>query len=107
MIPLFPIDEVCLVFRKACLDTFGEHVIHYKEFLEFKHRHDFVGDVLFDIFRRVKVSVNKEALMNFLTGPQEGRSTIKLVDVLVYEWVGGKHACVDLIGIFPPVGLEI
>jgi hypothetical protein len=27
MIPLFPIDEVCPVCCKACLDTFGEHVV--------------------------------------------------------------------------------
>jgi len=32
MIPLFPIDEVRHVYRKACLDTFGEHVVHCKEF---------------------------------------------------------------------------
>ncbi|RHN56102.1 hypothetical protein MtrunA17_Chr5g0425751 [Medicago truncatula] len=28
MISLFPIDEVCPVCRKACLDTFGEHVVY-------------------------------------------------------------------------------
>ncbi|MCI52655.1 hypothetical protein A2U01_0073901, partial [Trifolium medium] len=28
MIPLFPIDEVCPVYRKECLDTFGEHAAH-------------------------------------------------------------------------------
>ena len=52
MIPLFPIDEVRLVYRKTCLDTFGEHVVHCKEFSGFKYRHDFVRDVLFDIFRQ-------------------------------------------------------
>ena len=31
MIPLFPTDKICLVFHKACLDTFGEHAVHYKE----------------------------------------------------------------------------
>lgn len=33
MIPLFPVDEVFSIFCKACLDTFGEHVIHCKELL--------------------------------------------------------------------------
>ncbi|MCI10587.1 hypothetical protein A2U01_0031680, partial [Trifolium medium] len=28
MILLFPVDEVCLVCRKAFLDTFGEHATH-------------------------------------------------------------------------------
>ncbi|GJU50466.1 putative reverse transcriptase domain-containing protein [Tanacetum coccineum] len=31
MIPLFPVDAICLVCRKACLDTFGEHAVHCKE----------------------------------------------------------------------------
>jgi hypothetical protein len=31
MIQLFPINEVCPVCRKACLDTFWEHDVHYKE----------------------------------------------------------------------------
>ncbi|KAK2384567.1 hypothetical protein QL285_071901 [Trifolium repens] len=59
MIPLFPKDEVCLVCRKACLDTFGEHAAHCRELLGYKYRHDLVRDVLFDIFRRVGISVKK------------------------------------------------
>jgi len=42
MIPLFYIDEVCPICRKACLDTFGEHVVHCKKLPGFKYRHDFV-----------------------------------------------------------------
>jgi hypothetical protein len=49
MIPLFPIDEVCPVCRKACLDNFREHAVHCRELSGFKYRHDFVRDVLFDI----------------------------------------------------------
>jgi len=26
---------------------------------------------------------------------------------MVYEWVGGKHACVNLIGVSPLMGLEV
>ncbi|RHN71017.1 hypothetical protein MtrunA17_Chr3g0141711 [Medicago truncatula] len=37
VIPLFPIDKVCPVCRKACLNTFGEHVVHCKELLSFKY----------------------------------------------------------------------
>jgi hypothetical protein len=36
--------------------------------------------VFFDIFRRVRISVKKEALVNFLTDPQERRSTIRPSD---------------------------
>jgi len=32
MISQFLIDEVCHVCREACLDTFGEHAVHCKEF---------------------------------------------------------------------------
>jgi len=107
MIPLFPIDEVCSVCRKVCLDTFEEHAIHCKEFPDFKYRHDFVRDVLFDIFRRAGVSMKKEALVNFLTDPLDRRSTLRPADVMVYGWVGGKHACVDLTGVSPLVGLGV
>jgi hypothetical protein len=68
--------------------------------------HDPVMDVLFDIFRRAEISVKKEAPMNFLTDPLEGRSTFRPTDVLVHGWVGGKHACVDLTGVSPLVGLR-
>jgi hypothetical protein len=45
--------------------------------------------------------------VNFLTDPQEGRPTLRLADVTVYGWVGGKHAYVDLTGVSPLVGLRI
>ncbi|KAJ0808609.1 putative exostosin [Helianthus annuus] len=51
------------------------------------------------------ISAKKEAPVNFLTDPLEGRSTLRPVDILVFGWVGGKHACVDLTGVSPLVGL--
>jgi hypothetical protein len=72
MILLFSIDEICPVFRKACLDNFGKHAVHCKELPGFKYRHNFVQDVLFYISRRVGIYVKKEAYVNFLTDPQEG-----------------------------------
>jgi hypothetical protein len=51
--------------------------------------------------------VKKEAPMNFLTDPQEGRLTLRLADVLIYGWVGGKHTCVDFTGVSPLVGLWV
>lgn len=44
-----------------------------------KYIHDFVTDVLFDIFRRVRVLVKKEASVNLLTDPLDRR---------LNEWVG-------------------
>ncbi|KAK2361377.1 hypothetical protein QL285_086534 [Trifolium repens] len=87
MIPLFHVDEVCPVCRKACLDTFGEQATYCRELPGFKYRHDLVRDVLFDIFRRAGISVKKEAPVNFLIDPQEGRSTLRPTDVLVHGWI--------------------
>ena len=60
----------------------------------------------FDIFKRVRVSAKKEAPKNFLTDPIEGRSTLKPTDILIVGWVRGNHACVDLTGVSPLVGLR-
>jgi hypothetical protein len=106
MIHLFPIDEVCPVSRKACLDNFGGHTIHCKEISGFKYRHDIVRVVLFDIFRRARISVNKEAPMYFLTNPQVGRSNLRPTNVMVYGWAGEKHACVDVTEVSPLVELR-
>nr|GEV26207.1 auxilin-like protein [Tanacetum cinerariifolium] len=72
----------------------------------FKYRHDMVRDVLYDPCRRVGISAKKEAPVNFLTGPLDERSTLRLADVLIFIWVGGKHVCVDLTGVSPLVGLS-
>ncbi|GKD68631.1 hypothetical protein Tco_1322721 [Tanacetum coccineum] len=55
---------------------------------------------------RAWISAKKEAPVNFLTDPSNGRSTLRPADVLVFGWVGGKHACVDLTGVSPLVGLS-
>ncbi|KAL7603985.1 hypothetical protein Lser_V15G19890 [Lactuca serriola] len=104
MIPIFPAGEICPVCRKAGLDSFGEHAVHCKELPGFKYRHDMVRDVLFDIFKCAGVSAKKETPVNFLTDPTEGRSTLRPADILIFGWVGGKHACVDLTGVSPLVG---
>ncbi|GJY35887.1 hypothetical protein Tco_0421265 [Tanacetum coccineum] len=106
MIPLFPVDAICHVCRKACLDSFGEHAVHCKELPCFKYRHDMVRGVLFYICRRAGISAKKETPLNFLIDPSDGRSTLRPSDVLVFGWVGGKHACVDLTGVSPLVGLS-
>ncbi|KAL4573077.1 hypothetical protein LXL04_019870 [Taraxacum kok-saghyz] len=91
LIPLFPVDELCPICRKACLNYFGEHAVDCK---------DLPG------FKRAGISTKKEAPVNFLTDPLEGRSTLRPADILVFGWIGGKHACVDLTGVSPLVGLR-
>nr|GEX86755.1 putative reverse transcriptase domain-containing protein [Tanacetum cinerariifolium] len=106
MIPLFSVDEPCLVCRKVCLDSFGEHAVHCKELPGFKYRHDFIRDVLYDVLKRAGISSKKKAPVNFLTDPLEGRSTLRQTNILVFGWAGGKHACVDLTRVSPLVGLR-
>ncbi|GJV03634.1 hypothetical protein Tco_1337203 [Tanacetum coccineum] len=91
MIPLFPVDAICPVCHKLCLDSFGKHAVHCKELLGFKYRHDMVRDVLFYICRRAGIFAKKEAPVKFLTDPSDGRSTLRPTDVLVFGWVGGKQ----------------
>ncbi|GJT94736.1 hypothetical protein Tco_1090254 [Tanacetum coccineum] len=44
--------------------------------------------------------------VKFLTDPSDERSKLRPPDILVFRWVGGKHACVDLTGVSPLVGLS-
>ncbi|GJT14286.1 hypothetical protein Tco_0861328 [Tanacetum coccineum] len=106
MIPLFLVDAISPACRKACLDSFREHAVHCKELTSFKYRYDMVRDVLFYICRHAEISAKKEARVNFLTDSSDGRSTLRPAGVLVFGWVGGKHACVDLTGGSPLVRLS-
>ncbi|GKB22858.1 hypothetical protein Tco_0862259 [Tanacetum coccineum] len=106
IILLLPVDAICPISRKACLDSFGEHAVHCKEITCFKYRHDMVMDILFNICRCVGISIKKEAPVNFLTDPSDRISTLRPAEVLVFGWVGGKHTCVDLTGVPPHVGLS-
>lgn len=85
-----PINKVCRVCRKVCWDTFGEYIVHCRELADFKYWHYFVMDVLFYLF-----------WMN------EGKSKLKTLDVPVHTWVGRKHVCVYLTGVFSLLGLRI
>jgi len=79
--------KVCPIFHNACLGTFREHAVHYKGLYDIKYMHNFISDVLFDIFNRAEVHVKKEALVNFLFDPIDGRSTLRSPDVMAYRWV--------------------
>nr|GFA37923.1 putative reverse transcriptase domain-containing protein [Tanacetum cinerariifolium] len=74
--------------------------------LGLQYRHDMVNNVLFDVCRRAVISGKKEAPVNFLTDPLDGRFTLRPADVLIFGWVGRKHACVNLTRISPLVGFS-
>jgi hypothetical protein len=91
IIPWFLIDEVCSVYRKAYLDLGNMQFI--VESFQTSNTNMTLWETSF--FRCVGVSVKKETLVNFLIDPQEGKERLRPVDVLVYTWVWGKHACID------------
>jgi len=94
------------VCHKAWLGIFGEHIVHCKELSSIKYIHDFIRDIFFDIFKRVGVSMKKKAHVTFLTNSLDRRSTLKHTDVMLYIWVEGKHACVDLTEGFTTCGIR-
>ncbi|GKA86632.1 hypothetical protein Tco_0808343 [Tanacetum coccineum] len=64
MIPLFLVDAICPVCRKAYLDSFGEHVDLHQE----------------------------GSTCELFTDLSDGRFTLRSADVLVFGWIRGKHA---------------
>ena len=49
-----------------------------------------VRDVLYDVLKRAGISSKKEASVNFLTNPLQGRFTLRPADILVFGWAGGN-----------------
>ncbi|GJS67203.1 hypothetical protein Tco_0681767 [Tanacetum coccineum] len=56
--------------------------------------------------KRAGISTKKEAHVNFLIDPSDGRFALRPADVLVFGWVGGKYVYLDLTGVSPLVGLS-
>ncbi|GJT00103.1 hypothetical protein Tco_0821272 [Tanacetum coccineum] len=110
MIPLFLVDEIYPVCRKACLDSFGEHDVHCKELPGLKYRHDMVRDVSFDVCRRAGISAKKEAPVNFLTDLMDGRSTLRSADsaLKASSCKVTKHdkACIENQHVFVPFAFD-
>nr|GEX67555.1 auxilin-like protein [Tanacetum cinerariifolium] len=69
---------------------------------------DLVKDIEFHFDMTVRQKAVFKCLppVNFLTDPLDGRSTLRPTGVLIFRWVGGKHACVDLTRVSPLVGLS-
>jgi hypothetical protein len=90
MIPLFPIDEVCLIYRKTWLDTFGGHAAHCRKLTWFKYMHKLkiikhskhglqLGKKWKDIARKSTKIFKRPARFSHYTGKKE------------YELIQGKN----------------
>lgn len=51
--------------------------------------------------------MKKEVFVILLADPQEERSTLRSANDLVYDWIGEKHACVNMTRVYPLVGPNI
>lgn len=50
--------------------------------------------------------MKKKVLVNFFIDLHEGRPILRPDNVLMYVWLGGKHACVNLTEVFSLVRLR-
>ncbi|GJS51996.1 hypothetical protein Tco_0625358, partial [Tanacetum coccineum] len=86
------------VIKRAC----DQHMNHspYANILNAENRTNKVN------FRLLETSESLNDVDSKDVNPLEGRSTLRPADILVFGWAGGKHACVDLTGVSPLVGLR-
>nr|GEZ34997.1 hypothetical protein [Tanacetum cinerariifolium] len=67
-----------------------------------KFRHNLVRDILGDICFKVGIMVRNEAPMGFLS--HDGKD-LRPADLLLFIWLQGKDACMDVTGISPFAGM--
>ncbi|GJX36969.1 hypothetical protein Tco_0250272, partial [Tanacetum coccineum] len=63
---------------------------------DFVPRHNLVHDILVDMCSKVGIMVRKETLMGFLS--EDGKD-LRPVNLLLFNWIQGKDACVDVTSI--------
>lgn len=75
------------MFVVWCACVSRKHATHRREILGFKNSHDFVRSVFFDLFKQERVSIKKDARVNFMIDSQEDISTLMAANVVVYMCV--------------------
>lgn len=73
------------MFVVWCACVSRKHATHRREILGFKYSHDFVRSVFFDLFKQERVSIKKDARVNFMIDSQEDISTQMLLYTCAYE----------------------
>lgn len=58
-------------------------------------------DVIYVVSWKAEISTKKKAPINFHIPQDEFGSTLKIADMLMHNWNGGRHASVDLNEIYP------
>ena len=83
----------CNVHR---MNIWGDHAVHCSSEVGVKFRHNVVRDILVDICSKVGIMVRKEVHMGFLL---EDRKELRPSDLLLFNWIQGIDACLDMTGI--------
>ena len=86
------------------MDIWGDHVVHCLSEIGAKFRHHLVRDMLVDICCKAGISVRKEAPMEFFS---EVGKNLRPADLLLFNWLNGKDACVDLTKSSPFAGMGV
>lgn len=84
------------------MDQWGDHAVHCSSKVGVKFRHNLVRDILVDICSKAGIVVRKEAPMGFLS---EDVKDLCPADLLLFNWIQGKDACLDVTCISPFAGM--
>ena len=101
-IPMFAEGSMCPSCNVYRMDQWGDHAVHCSSDVGVKFRHNLVRDILVDICSKVGIMVRKEAPMGFLS--EDGKE-LRPADLLLFNWLQGKDACLDVTGISPFAGV--
>nr|GEV36277.1 zinc finger, CCHC-type [Tanacetum cinerariifolium] len=101
-VPMFSEGNLCPGCNVHRMDQWGDHVVHCSSEVGVKFRHNPVSDILVDICSEVGIMVRKETSMGFLS--DDGKD-LRPVDFLLFNWLQGKDACLDVTCISPFAGV--
>nr|GEV55898.1 beta-myrcene synthase [Tanacetum cinerariifolium] len=101
-VPMFSEGNLCPGCNVHQMDQWGDHVVHCSSEVGVKFRHNPVSDILVDICSEVGIMVRKETPMGFLS---DDGNDLRPVDFLLFNWLQGKDACLDVTCISPFAGI--
>ncbi|GJZ93340.1 hypothetical protein Tco_0665405 [Tanacetum coccineum] len=101
-VPMFSEGSLCPSCNAHRMDQWGDHAVHCSSEVGVKFRHNLVCDILVDICSKVGIMVRKEAPMGFLS--DDGKD-LRPADLLLFNWLQGKDACLDVTCISPFAGM--
>ncbi|GJW24065.1 hypothetical protein Tco_0037876, partial [Tanacetum coccineum] len=101
-VPMFSEGSLCPSCNAHRMDQWGDHAVHCSSEVGVKFRHNLVRDILVDICSKVGIMVRKEAPMGFLS--EDGKD-LRPAYLLLFNWLQGKDACLDVTCISPFAGM--